>query len=113
LARDWINVAVGAARHAESPELAAMLTTNLAQAIRREGDMDAALELARQSSALAWEAAFPRAVSMAALQESSLFLALAEYDAAQNALNAARPRLSWLTDVRARAQLEVTGAVLV
>jgi tetratricopeptide (TPR) repeat protein len=113
LARDWINVAVGAARHAESPELAAMLTTNLAQAIRREGDMDAALELARQSSALAWEAAFPRAVCMAALQESSLFLALAEYDAAQNALDAARPRLSWLTDVRARAQLEVTSAVLV
>ena len=113
LARDWINVAVGAARHAKSPELVAILTANLAQAVRREGDMDAALELARQSSALAWEAAFPRAVCMAALQESSLFLALAEYDAAQNALDTARPRLSWLTDIRARAQLEVTNAVLV
>ena len=42
---------------------------------------------------------------MAALQESSLFLALAEYDAAQNALDAAGSRRSWLTDVRARAQL--------
>lgn len=113
LAREWINVAVGAARHAKSPELEAILTANLAQAIRREGDIDAAVELARQSSALAWEAAFPRAVCMAALQESSLFLSLAEYDAAQNALDTARPRLSWLTDVRARAELEVTSAVLI
>lgn len=113
LARDWIDVALRAAHRAKSPELVAIFTANLAQATRREGDMDAALELARRSSALAWEAAFPKAVCTAALQESSLFLALAEYDAAQNALEGARPRMSWLTDVRARAQLEVTSAVLV
>jgi hypothetical protein len=113
LARDWINIAVGAARHAKSPELAAVLTANLSQATRREGDVDAALELARQSSMLAWEAAFPKAACMAALQESSIFLELAEYDAAQNALDAAQSRLSWLTDVRARAQFEVTSAVLI
>ena len=113
LARDWIDVAVRAARRAESRQLVAILTANLAQATRREGDMDTALELARRSSALAWEAAFPKAVCIAALQESSLFLELAEYDAAQNALDAAAPRLSWLTDVRARAQLEVTSAVLI